>query len=582
MARVESSAALRHLHTLFHVGTVGGLTDGQLLERFVVADVKTAEHAFEALVARHGPMVLGVCRRILKDPHDAADAFQATFLVLVRKATTLRVDDSLGRWLHGVSRRIALQARKAAARRSARQVSAVESLQAAVHDPERTELMATLDDEIVRLPAKYQTAVVLCDLEGLTHEAAALQLGCPVGTIASRLSRGRQRLRIGLSRRGFTSWAVVPGPALCGRLACCSVPPKLLNATLRAAIQSTAQAATAKVVPASIHALAARFFEAIVVSRVQLALFALPLLALGAIAATTGPTTAARATVGRLAQANPIGAFQQSQLPELTLVGRTAYDPNALAKIRPRFDAIMKKVHVSLGQEVKKGDPLVDLVGTDLAAAVNDCQTSYVRWQLDVNLLQSRMDRAKTADFSRQLLVDTRNDERKSRLAFTTSKERLRIFGVPEDQINSLIKDLGDRPKQQKDDTDAAKGKLTLLAPIDGDVIQLDVVPGNLYDHNDVLVVIAPLGHLLVWVHVPKKDAPLVKEDQACDVFVPFLDQAVATKVDWISKQAIRDRPGSVLVRMTIPNPEGRLRADTSVRVRIRPVSPTGQTPDKG
>ena len=134
MARVESSAAVHHLRTLFGVGTVGGLTDRQLLERFV-ANVDLAEHAFASLVARHGPMVLGVCERILKDPHVAADAFQATFLVLVRKAPTLCIDDSLGRWLYGVSRRISMQARKAAARWSARQVSDVDWLETLAYDP---------------------------------------------------------------------------------------------------------------------------------------------------------------------------------------------------------------------------------------------------------------------------------------------------------------------------------------------------------------------------------------------------------------------------------------------------------------
>jgi RNA polymerase sigma factor (sigma-70 family) len=582
MARVESSVALHHLHTLLHAGTLGCLTDRQLLERFVRADVKTAEHAFAALVARHGPMVLGVCLRILKDPHDAADAFQTTFLVLVRKATTLRVDDSLGRWLHGVSRRIALQARKAAARRSARQVSAVKALQSAVHDPERAELMAVLDDEIVRLPARLQTAVVLCDLEGLTQEAAARQLGCPVGTVASRLSRGRERLRIGLSRRGFDSSSLVHGPALRGHLAFGSVPPKLANATVRAAIQLSVEGATANLILASIHSLTASVIDAVVVARIPLALLAVPLFALGAMTATIGSATTARATIESHAPANPISARRRSQAPELSLVGRTAYDPNAFAKIRPRFDAIAKKLHVSLGQKVKKGDPLVDLFSTDLLAAKSNYQTSYVQWQNDLRLVQLRANLFEKNAIAEQLLVDARRDESKSRLAFTTCKERLLIFGVSDEQIDYLMKNLGNFPKQQQDNNATEKGKLTLQAPIDGDVIQRDVVPGNLYDRNDVLMTIAPLDHFLVWVNVPKTDAPLVKEDQACDVFVPFLDQAVATKVDWISKQAIRDRPGSVLVRMTIPNPEGRLKANMSVRVRIRPVSPTGQTPDNG
>jgi multidrug efflux pump subunit AcrA (membrane-fusion protein) len=108
------------------------------------------------------------------------------------------------------------------------------------------------------------------------------------------------------------------------------------------------------------------------------------------------------------------------------------------------------------------------------------------------------------------------------------------------------------------------------------------VVPGNLYDRNDVLIVNASLDHLLVWVNVPKKDAAQVKKGQACDVLFPFLDQPVTAKVDWISEQETRDKPGTVRVRVTIPNPEGGFKADMLVRVRIRPVLPTGQSPDKG
>ena len=116
----DPSAVARDVQTLFGVGAAGGLTDGQLLERFVNGrDASAAEGAFAALVRRHGPMVWGVCRRALDDPHDAADAFQATFLVLVRKAGSVRVEDSLGRWLYGVSRRVAARARVEAARRAA-------------------------------------------------------------------------------------------------------------------------------------------------------------------------------------------------------------------------------------------------------------------------------------------------------------------------------------------------------------------------------------------------------------------------------------------------------------------------------
>ena len=122
------------------------------------------------------------------------------------------------------------------------------------------------------MPAKFQSAVVLFELEGLTHEAVARQLGCPVGTIESRLTRGRQRLRAGLTRRGFTSWTMVSGPTLRGRLASGSVPPNLANATIYAAVRATVEGAMAEVVPAAVRALGAGFFEAMVLTRIKLAL----------------------------------------------------------------------------------------------------------------------------------------------------------------------------------------------------------------------------------------------------------------------------------------------------------------------
>ena len=141
MAKGESPAVLRDIHTLFHVGTSNGLTDAQLLDRFRArSDLNSSEAAFAGLMARHGPMVLGVCRRALSNPDDVADAFQATFLILVRKADTVRVEDSLGRWLYGVSRRVSVRAKLAAARRSAREVRGIEFAAAPAADarPGRT------------------------------------------------------------------------------------------------------------------------------------------------------------------------------------------------------------------------------------------------------------------------------------------------------------------------------------------------------------------------------------------------------------------------------------------------------------
>jgi RNA polymerase sigma factor (sigma-70 family) len=259
----DPSAVLREAQTLFSVGAVGRLTDGQLLERFVTRRDAGAEAAFAALIQRHGPMVWGVCRRILKDPHDAADAFQATFLVLVRKAATVRVDDSLGRWLYGVSRRVAVRAKRTAARRSTREGRGGEMVVGPDPAPDRSELLTVLDEEIARLPERFRAAVVLCDLGDMTHEEAARQLGCAVGTVGSRLVRGRERLRDRLTRRGLGPAAGLLGAGLSGDTASAAVPMALVNSTVRIA------AGEAAAVTANVSALTKGALKAMILTRLN-------------------------------------------------------------------------------------------------------------------------------------------------------------------------------------------------------------------------------------------------------------------------------------------------------------------------
>jgi RNA polymerase sigma factor (sigma-70 family) len=192
---------LRQLSTLFGSGTLAGMTDRELLERFARGTGDASESAFAAIVSRHGPMVLGVCRRALADPHDVDDAFQATFLILVRKARSVAARDSLGRWLYGVSRRVAGRARVRALRRPVSAGGGSEFWEDRV--PPFDELRSVLDEEIGRLPSSYGEAVRLCHLEGLALKDAAERLGCPVGTVGSRLSRAKELLRSRLIRRGF-------------------------------------------------------------------------------------------------------------------------------------------------------------------------------------------------------------------------------------------------------------------------------------------------------------------------------------------------------------------------------------------
>jgi RNA polymerase sigma factor (sigma-70 family) len=176
------------------------LTDRQLLERFAI---QHDEEGFRQLVQRHGPMVLCACRQILRQEQDAEDAFQATFLVLARKAGSIRSGEALPNWLFTVANRLAKRLRAAALRRQAHEVALVEPPQS---EPEPANELGNLGpilyEEIGRLPEKYRLPFVLCYLEGKTNEQAAQQLGCPPGTVFSRLARARERLRIRLTRRG--------------------------------------------------------------------------------------------------------------------------------------------------------------------------------------------------------------------------------------------------------------------------------------------------------------------------------------------------------------------------------------------
>ncbi len=194
MSGGPSVSLLRDIQTLFDVGTAAGLSDRQLLEQFTTCRDAAGEAAFEVMVMRHGPMVLRVCRSVLADPHDAQDAFQATFLVLVRHCRSIRNFESLGSWLFGVASRVALRARVDAARRrvaerrgALRVITAVDSLKDG--EPDLSDFGPIVLEAVHQLPEKYRAVVVLCYWEGLTQDRAAVQLGIPLGTVRSRLAR---------------------------------------------------------------------------------------------------------------------------------------------------------------------------------------------------------------------------------------------------------------------------------------------------------------------------------------------------------------------------------------------------------
>ncbi|WP_422930656.1 sigma-70 family RNA polymerase sigma factor [Singulisphaera sp. PoT] len=227
----------------------GLLPDGQLLERFVADPGESGECAFETLLERHGPMVLGVCRARLQDEHAAHDAFQSTFLTLLRNARTLWVQESIGPWLHRVACRTAMKSQATETRRQRHERQAGEMI--ATHRQgadEATDLRRSVHDEIERLSARHRLPLILCDLEGKTHEEAARILRCPVGTVKSRLARGREHLRTRLRRRGFGSGTglnlVLPLPALTARV---EVPTILIRRTTDLAGEALSRAAASGV-----------------------------------------------------------------------------------------------------------------------------------------------------------------------------------------------------------------------------------------------------------------------------------------------------------------------------------------------
>jgi RNA polymerase sigma factor (sigma-70 family) len=281
----------------------GALTDGQLLARFVAA---RDEAAFAALVRRHGPMVLGVCRRVLRHAQDAEDAFQAAFLVLARKAASVVRGEAVGSWLYRVAYRTAREAGAKSARRRARERQVEVMPHPEVGPEEARDWLPLLDHELRRLPEQYRAAVVLCDLEGRSRREAARQLWLPEGTLSCRLARARTLLARRLARHRLA----LSGAALTAALAeaCAAVPPALVGSTAEAALLVTvAPAAAAGVVSAHVVALTEGVLKAMLLVKlktVTAVLCGLTALGLG----TGGVLYQARARASDPTQAGPAAA----------------------------------------------------------------------------------------------------------------------------------------------------------------------------------------------------------------------------------------------------------------------------------
>lgn len=306
MADQRLGAVLRRMRVITDARTES-IPDDQLVDRFVNHGDGTA---FATLVQRHGPMVRSVCQRELRDLNDVDDAFQATFLVFVRKANTLGQRERVAGWLHGVALRIARKARVQSVRRHAAQKPLPElAVPSHLGNLAWRDLRPVLDQEIERLPSKYREPFVLCYLEGLTYSAAAQHLKVPPGTVCGRLDRARDLLRARLARRGLTLTTSMLGALLSKNAVSAGIPPLLLHATIEASLSFGGLGAGA--VSGKAILLAHAVLRSLLWSKMKyvacLVIASLAILGggLGASLATHAPPTTARAVPGN-SQEHPV------------------------------------------------------------------------------------------------------------------------------------------------------------------------------------------------------------------------------------------------------------------------------------
>jgi RNA polymerase sigma factor (sigma-70 family) len=356
MATAQLRTIVQHLRRLADTHRAAGLGDAQLLEAFVR---RRDEAAFAALLCRHAPLVYGVCRRVLGNAHDAEDAFQATFLVLVRKAGSIRTGESCGCWLYEIAYRTALRARAAAHKRRARERRAHAMNEASPKSPpETTRVDPLLDEELNRLPEQYRRPLVLCYLEGKTHAEAAERLGWPKGTVSGRLARARDLLRRRLSQRGVVLTAAALTAAL-SRDAAAAVPAPLLDATLRAGMAFAAGRVTGGAASAEAVTLAKEVLNVMVTNKLRLALIVLAAVGLlgGALAhfGRPGPQPAR----GQDREPLPAGATARmgsTAFRHGDQILYLAYTPDGRKLVTASVDGTVRLWDAATGRELRRFD----------------------------------------------------------------------------------------------------------------------------------------------------------------------------------------------------------------------------------
>jgi RNA polymerase sigma factor (sigma-70 family) len=364
MATNQMSQFIQHVRRIMLDRDEAGLTDGQLLACFIES---RDEAAFAALVKRHGPMIWGVCRRVVGNHHDAEDAFQATFLVLARKAASVVPRELVANWLYGVARQTALQARRTATRRRARERQVAEmSEPAATEDELWRYLQPLLDKELSRLPDKYRVVIVLCDLEGKTRIQAAAQLGLPEGTVGSRLARARAMLAKRLARHGLAVSGGALAAVLSQNTASAVAPTAVVSSTIKAAsLFAAGQAATTGAISVKVAALAEGVLKTMLLMKLKTVMGLLIVAGIvgsgvGLIAYGTARGQQSENKKGDAVAPQPEGGKPKAQKDEDAIQGTwhvIAMEEGGKAQPKARFEDVKMRL-------VMKGDKLAIMTTT--------------------------------------------------------------------------------------------------------------------------------------------------------------------------------------------------------------------------
>jgi RNA polymerase sigma factor (sigma-70 family) len=613
------------------VGPPAGAPDADLLARFAL---DRDEAAFELLLRRHGPMVLGVCRRVLADPNDADDAFQAVFLVLARKAGSIARAEVVAAWLHRVARRAALRVRAARLKQTGRTAPGVEVVPA---PPERDshlgELWRVLDEEVGLLPARHRTAFVLCCLEGKTGEEAARLLGCPPGTVSSRLTRARERLRDRLARRGFAP--AVVAAALTGDALAAVLPARLVDAALTAALPFAAGPLTAGP-PARPAAVAEGVLRAMTLTKIRLTalLFLVTgLLAAGAALAGSAIADPDQPPKNPFRQKAADGVKATAGEEERTTQHDCSAEAAQQADLYPQVAGSLLLVNVDLGDRVKKGDYLAEVDAPELKLDVEQAQVGVQGAKALYREAAAKLDGAKaevaTAEASVRLAevaakaatatADARKKQRdRMKEVARTGTITQKVLDEAEDSYRSA-QDSADAKAAAVDGAKAAvlvakakvmqaqaavasavnnteaaqlglkKARLVVtrtlvVAPFDGVVTRRAAARGDTVrpDARTPLFTVMRVDVLRMVVHVPDRLVPLVKPGVPAAVTFDALPGV--TLPAEVSRVGFAEDPKTATMRaeIDVPNPDGRLRPGMTGTAVLKLGKAPAEAPEPG